>query len=417
MLYIVDTSVFLSDPRSLERLSSKDIVIPLTVITELEGKRSHPDLGYPARVVLRELEGYRKTYGLNEVIPTQKGGSIKIEMNHIDQSVLPEQFQGAENDVRILAVAANLSKEGNEVTLLSKDLPLRLRASVVGIPADEWSDHEGPIVGSGIHIVDTYADDINYLYEHGRMSAAQFPYPENTGLILGSMRSSALGRIKRNEVRLVKEKAIFDVKGRSAEQRIAIDVLCDADVGIVSLGGSAGTGKTLLAIAAGLEAVVEKRLYKKVTIFRSLYPVGGQELGFLPGTAEEKMSPWGAAINDALEAICGPEVIEEVYERELLEVLPLTHIRGRTLSDQFIIVDEAQNLDKTVLLTALTRVGDNSRIVLTHDVDQIDNMRVGKHDGISAVVNKLAGNELFAHITLTRSERSPVAKLATELLS
>lgn len=417
MLYVVDTSVFLSDPHSLERLSDKDIVIPLTVITELEAKRSHLELGYAARNVLRSLESYRVTRGLTEPVKTPEGGSIRIEMNHIDDSVLPTQFQGTENDVRILAVAANLSKEGTEVTLLSKDLPLRLRASIVGLHAEDWTfeNENGPKIG--VHFVDVYPEDIDYLYDHGSISAIPFDFPENTGLILRSGSSSALGRIVRDRVQLVKDKSLFEVRGRSAEQRIAIDILRDPDVGIVSLGGSAGTGKTMLAVAAGLEAVLEQSLFKKVTIFRSLYPVGGQDLGFLPGSADEKMAPWTAAIHDALDSICRSEVVDHVIENNLLEVLPLTHIRGRTLTDTFIIVDEAQNLDKTVLLTALTRVGDNSRIVLTHDVDQRDNMRVGKYDGISAVVNRLAGNSLFGHVTLTKSERSPVAKLAAELLS
>ena len=210
--------------------------------------------------------------------------------------------------------------------------------------------------------------------------------------------------------------AVFDVRGRSAEQRIAIDLLTDAEIGIVSLGGNAGTGKSVLALAAGLEAVLEARTHKRVVVFRPLYSVGGQELGFLPGTEAEKMSPWAAAVIDALESVMSHEVIDEVTRRGLLEVLPLTHIRGRSLTDSFVVIDEAQNLERSVLLTALSRLGRGSRVVLTHDVAQRDNLRVGRHDGVVSVIEALKGHPLFAHITLTRSERSAIAALVTDLL-
>ncbi len=414
MLFVVDTSVFLSDPHSLERLSDKNIVIPLVVLTELEGKRNHPELGYAARTTLRKLEEYRKQRGLSE-IPTEGGGTISVEMNHIDSSVLPAAFQGNENDVRILSVAANLSKEGHEVTLLSKDLPLRLRASVVGLNAED-SFEEKAETEFGLKTIDVDLQTIDDAYSYG-FAKLDETLPVNSGVILRAGQASALGRVLYDQnIQIIRDKKIFDVRGRSAEQRIALDVLSDDSIGIVSLGGAAGTGKTLLALAAGLEGTLEQGTYKKVVVFRTLYPVGGQDLGFLPGTAEEKMSPWTAAIHDALEAFCGDNVIEEVVERDLLEVMPLTHIRGRSLKDTFVIVDEAQNLDKTVLLTALTRIGENSKIVLTHDVDQRDNLRVGKYDGITSIVSKLHGHPLFAHVSLTKSERSPIAKLAADVL-
>jgi PhoH-like ATPase len=190
----------------------------------------------------------------------------------------------------------------------------------------------------------------------------------------------------------------------------------DHEVGIVSLGGRAGTGKSALALSAGLEAVLEKRQHKKVVIFRPLYAVGGQELGYLPGTEGEKMSPWAQAVFDTLGALVSQQVIDEVIDRGLIEVLPLTHIRGRSLHDSYVIVDEAQSLERGVLLTVLSRIGQNSKVVLTHDVAQRDNLRVGRHDGIVAVVESLKGHPLFAHVTLVRSERSPIAALVTEML-
>ena len=219
------------------------------------------------------------------------------------------------------------------------------------------------------------------------------------------------------QVHLVRgDREAFGIHGRSAEQRIALDLLLDPEVGIVSLGGRAGTGKSALALCAGLEAVMERRQHKKVVVFRPLFAVGGQELGYLPGSEAEKMSPWGQAVFDTLGALTTPDVIDEVLDRGMLEVLPLTHIRGRSLHDAFVIVDEAQSLERNVLLTVLSRIGANSKVVLTHDVAQRDNLRVGRHDGVVAVVEKLKGHPLFAHVTLTRSERSPIAALVTEML-
>ena len=171
-----------------------------------------------------------------------------------------------------------------------------------------------------------------------------------------------------------------------------------------------------LALASGLECVLDKSQHDRVIVFRPLYAVGGQELGYLPGDQHEKMSPWGQAVFDALGSIAHKNVVEEVLARDMLEVLPLTHIRGRSLHDAFVIVDEAQSLERNVLLTVLSRIGQNSRVVLTHDIAQRDNLRVGRHDGVVAVIEKLKGHPLFAHVTLTRSERSPIAALVTEML-
>jgi PhoH-like ATPase len=242
--------------------------------------------------------------------------------------------------------------------------------------------------------------------------------PVHTGLVLQSANGSALGRIGPDKaVRLVRgDREAFGLRGRSAEQRIALDLLLDESVGIVSLGGRAGTGKSALALCAGLELVMERRKHKKVVVFRPLYAVGGQELGYLPGSEADKMAPWAQAVFDTLGGLVHDNVMEEVAARGMLEVLPLTHIRGRSLHDAFVIVDEAQSLERGVLLTVLSRIGTGSRVVLTHDVAQRDNLRVGRHDGVAAVIEALKGHPLFAHVTLTRSERSPIAEVVTDLL-
>jgi PhoH-like ATPase len=260
---------------------------------------------------------------------------------------------------------------------------------------------------------------LDELYDTGSLDLEQArQLPCHTGVVIISSSGSALGRVTpAKELKLVKaDRDAFGIHGRSAEQRVALDLLLDPSVGIVSLGGRAGTGKSALALCAGLEAVVERHQHSKVIVFRPLYAVGGQELGYLPGTEGEKMAPWAQAVFDTLGAVTSKIVIEEVLQRGLLEVQPLTHIRGRSLHDVFVIVDEAQSLERNVLLTVLSRIGQDSRVVLTHDVGQRDNLRVGRHDGVVAVVERLKGHPLFGHVTLHRSERSPIAALVTEML-
>ncbi|HEU5161445.1 MAG TPA: PhoH family protein [Streptosporangiaceae bacterium] len=421
--YVLDTSVLLADPGALTRFAEHEVVLPIVVITELEAKRHHPELGYFARQALRALDDLRFEQGrLDEPLPIgDQGGTLRVELNHSDPSVLPDGFRLGDNDTRILSVARWLAKEGRDVVLVSKDLPLRVKAASVGLAAEEYRA-ELTVVESGwtgMTDLDVTAEQLEELYEQGRVDLEEARDELcHTGLRLMSANGSALGRVLPDKsVRLVRgDREVFGLRGRSAEQRVALDLLLDEDVGIVSLGGRAGTGKSALALCAGLEAVLERHRHRKVVVFRPLYAVGGQDLGYLPGSENEKMSPWAQAVYDTLSAVTTPEVIEEVLDRGMLEVLPLTHIRGRSLHDAFVIVDEAQSLERGVLLTVLSRVGTGSRVVLTHDVAQRDNLRVGRHDGVVAVVEKLKGHPLFAHVTLTRSERSPIAALVTDML-
>jgi len=421
--FVLDTSVLLADPGALLRFAEHEVIIPIAVIGELETKRDHPELGYFARAALRALDDLRVSHGRLDkpLTVTPEGGTLSVELNHTDLSTLPHGFlRDGTNDSRILAIAKNLMSDGKTVILVTKDLPLRVKASAVGVEAQEylaelvfnsgWTGIEELNVGAGM-IDDLYASDFA---DHE--SAHQLPV--HTGVVLHSEKASALARVTAdNRLKLVRgDRQAFGLHGRSAEQRIALDLLLDESIGIVSLGGRAGTGKSALALCAGLEAVMERRLHKKVVIFRPLYPVGGQELGYLPGSESEKMSPWAQAVFDTLGSLVSQPVIDEIIDRGLIEVLPLTHIRGRSLHDSFVIVDEAQSLERGVLLTVLSRIGTGSRVVLTHDVAQRDNLRVGRHDGVVAVVETLKGHALFAHVTLMRSERSPIAALVTEML-
>jgi PhoH-like ATPase len=422
--YVLDTSVLLADPAAIGRFAEHRVVLPVVVITELEAKRHHPELGYFARQALRYLDDLRITYGrLDADLPIgEQGGTIRVELNHTDPQVLPAGFRLGDNDTRILSVARSLAAEGDDVVLVSKDLPLRVKAASIGLTAQEYRAELPPDSGwTGMAELDLTPGEMNELFQNGHLDLpAAGELPCHTGLVLAapSASGSALGRVLPDKsVRLVRgDREVFGLRGRSAEQRIALDLLLDQDIGIVSLGGRAGTGKSALALCAGLEAVMDRHQHRKVIVFRPLYAVGGQELGYLPGSEADKMNPWAQAVYDTLSAVTSQDVIDEVLARDMFEVLPLTHIRGRSLHDSFVIVDEAQSLERGVLLTVLSRIGAGSRVVLTHDIAQRDNLRVGRHDGVVAVIEKLKGHPLFAHVTLVRSERSPIAALVTEML-
>jgi PhoH-like ATPase len=419
--YILDTSVLLSDPKALFRFKEQSVVIPIIVINELEKKRHDPEIGYFARQTLRFLDDLRSQHErLDFPIEVGDGGTLRVELNHIDQSVLPVGFQLGDNDSRILAVAFNLANEGHDVTVVSQDLPMRVKVAALGMRAEEYRNNMAVDSGwTGVSELAISPDEMAKFYDEEVLKSKEVKdMPANTALIVTSARGQALGRVTAEKtVKMVRgDRDVFGVHGRSAEQRLAIDLLLDPEVGIVSLGGRAGTGKSALALCAALEAVLERRAHKKIMVFRPIYAVGGQDIGFLPGTENEKMNPWGQAIFDTLGALVSKEVIDHVVERGILEVLPLTHIRGRSLHDAFVIVDEAQSLERNVLLTVLSRIGQNSKVVLTHDVAQRDNLRVGRHDGIAAVIEALKGQALFGHITLMRSERSAIAALVTDLL-
>jgi len=432
--FVLDTSVLLAaGPHALWAFDEHEVVLPLVVITELESKRDDPEIGWIARAVLAALEELRVAAAelggsLKEGVPVGLcGGTLRIELNHVSQSRLPDALRvSSSHDVRILAVAYELAHDDSthrHVVVVSRDLPMRLLAGgVLGLAAQDYHNDQAPRDGyTGVETLEIGALEMDQRYKEGRIDLPDGAedLPVNTGVILTSGASgSALGTVSDvgTFTLLRQDLTTFGLRPRSVEQRIAMAHLCNPDIGIVSLGGRAGTGKSSLALAAGLEMVMERLEQKKVVVFRPLYAVGGQDLGYLPGTEEEKMSPWTAAVHDALESFCSKEVLDEVASRGFVEILPLTHIRGRTLTDTFVIVDEAQSLERMVLLSILSRLGHGSRVVLCHDLAQRDNLRVGRHDGIATVIDKLKGQSLFAHVTLTRSERSPVADLVTRLL-
>lgn len=424
--FVLDTSVLLNDPTALTRFAEHSIVLPVVVVTELEKKRHDLEIGYFARRALRMLDDLREQHGRLDlpVAITPEHGTLRIELVHGDERVLPRGMQLSDNDSKILAAALAIAGDGQDVTVVSQDLPMRVKAAALGLQAEEYRHKrasDDSYTGVAERVVSE--QEMATLWDEGvvddPLQDSVAPLVAGTGVIVQSDRGSALARAQRDgSLTLVRgDREVFGVTGRSAEQRLAIDLLLDPSKGIVSLGGRAGTGKSALALAAGLEAVLERQEQRKILVFRPLYAVGGQELGYLPGDHDDKMGPWGQAVYDTLGSIVSQNVREEIAERGLIEVLPLTHIRGRSLHDAFVIVDEAQSLELGVLTTMLTRIGQHSKVVLTHDIDQRDNLMVGRHDSISVVIERLKGHDLFGHITLQRSERSAIAALVSERLS
>lgn len=417
--YVIDTSVLLSAGRTaLYSFPNSAVVIPLIVLKELEGKRNDPELGLAARSVLRSIDALRETGDIKTGVKLENGGTLRIEVNNVHNT--PEALAAyPSNDTKIVTVAFNL---GKNVVLVSKDVTLKIVASLVNVrtedftPVDVQSDYIDTI---GAELVED--DIIDEIHAEGFVRL-DLDVPRNAAVILRSEldpKKSALviagaeyGFKKIGD----KQMALIDPKG--AEQSVAAHYLMDPKIKIVSLGGRAGTGKTTLALAAGVEQVEDSNTpYKKITVFRSMHAVGGEELGFLPGTEAEKLDPWLAAIYDSLEGLgMDKHRIGKLKQHNLIETLPLTHIRGRNLSNRFILIDEAQNLSRATIMTALSRSGANTKAVMSWDVSQRDNVRVGRHDGVYEVVSRLMGEKLFAHVSLHKSQRSDVAELVSRKL-
>lgn len=423
---VLDTSVLLSAGRTaLLSFGGDNVVLPLVVVRELESKRNDPNLGLASRSVLRALDDLRNEGDLKKGVSLGEGyGSLRIETNNVHN--VPEELKShPSNDSRIITVAYNLAQKSEEpVVLVSKDIPLKIMAEVVGVVTRDFVPAN--ISGDFIDKTETYwvpADVIKEIHENGAVKL-DIDVPINVGVILRNEenpKNTAL--VIAGPAYMFYKVETYEVSGlesRSAEQALAIDYLMDETVKIVSLGGRAGTGKTTLALAAGVEQLKDfgsrGGIYNKIIVFRSMHAVGGEELGFLPGTEAEKMDPWTAAIYDSLGSFLTKEQIGKLKTKGLIEVLPLTHIRGRTFTNAFIIIDESQNLERATILTALSRLGKNSKAVMSWDVSQRDNFRVGRHDGVYEVTSRLLGEKLFAHTSLQKSERSDVAELVSRVL-
>jgi PhoH-like ATPase len=433
---VLDTSVLVADPNCLFGFIDVDVVVPLTVIEELDGLKARPDdVGRSARAALRTLEDLRVQHGgsLAEPVPVGEAGArVRIEINGIQTHLLVEHGLDPKiPDNRIIGAALGQATSCPTV-MVSNDAALRIKAAHLGLQAAEHrpSRSSRPTRPVGWGIAEASTSAIDRLYAVGAVSAQQIPEAvetsENEFLVVRCGSQSALTQKVGNELVLLSPTVpeAWGLRPRNKEQRFAIELLLDPQITVVALDGRAGTGKTLLAIATGLEQVVEQHRYERVAVYRPLVPVGRADVGFLPGGLEEKLDPWMSAIHDAIVALSdgshannAGKLIEELTTRGQLSLESVTFLRGRSLQRQLIIVDEAQNLEPTTLKTILTRVGEGTKVIFTGDTSQIDAPYLGESNNALAVLtNAFAGQSCFGHITLTSCERSDVASLAAELL-
>jgi PhoH-like ATPase len=439
---VVDTSVLIADPTCVLEFQDADVIVPLTVVEELDGLKSRPDdVGRSARTALRTLEELRVAHGgsLAKPVPTGNGtATLQIEINNIRKHLLVEHgLDPSVPDNRIIGAAIGQSDFG-PTTMISNDAALRIKAAHLGVAAAEHrltrSDRDRPAVGWST--IEAPYETIDCLYAAGAVAidavvtdaapdkAIQFN--ENEFAVLRSGSQSALVRAVHGEFVLLSQHTpeAWGLRPRSKEQRFALELLLDPDIAVIALDGRAGTGKTILAIAAGLEQVVEQNRYERLAVYRPLVPVGRADVGFLPGGLDEKLDPWMAAIHDAVVALTdrgcindARNMVDELTTRGQLSLESVTFLRGRSLQQQFVVIDEAQNLEPTTLRTILTRVGDGTKVIFTGDTSQIDAPYLGEsNNALSVLASAFAGQPCFGHITLTACERSDVASLAAELL-
>ncbi len=431
---VVDTSVLIADPHCITTFGHAALIIPLTVIEELDSLKTRPDdVGRAARTALRSLEELRVQHGGSLADPVPVGdGTVQIEINGIQKHLLIEHgLDVAVPDNRIIGAALGQAGKGHTV-MLSNDAALRIKAAHLGIEAAEHqptkttrSDH--PV---GWSVIDTGHEVIDCLYAAGAVDSTAIDdaadLNENEFAVLRAGSQSALTRLVSNDLVLLSQSLPepWGLRPRNKEQRFALELLLDPDIAVVALDGRAGTGKTILAIAAALEQVVEQQIYERVAVYRPLVPVGRADVGFLPGGLEEKLDPWMSAIHDAIVALTdhnssqdARRLIEELTSRGQLSLESVTFLRGRSLHHQIVVIDEAQNLEPTTLRTILTRIGDGTKVIFTGDTSQIDAPYLGESNNALAVLtNAFSGQPCFGHITLTACERSDVASLAAELL-
>jgi PhoH-like ATPase len=432
---VLDTSVLIADPACLTSFVDDAVVIPLTVIEELDGLKGRPDdVGRSARAALRAIEDLRVRHGgsLARPVPLDGGGSLQIEINGIQRHLLIEHgLDPTVPDNRIIGAALGQAGHG-PTTMVSNDAALRIKAAHLGVPAAEHrpSRRDVGTTASGWTTIETSHEIVDALYAGDGIEVNEDDdwsgVGQNEFAVLRSGSQSALTRRMGPQLTLLSHAApeAWGLRARSKEQRFALELLLDPTIEVVALDGRAGTGKTLLAVAAGLEQVVEKARYEKLAVYRPLVPVGRADVGFLPGGLDEKLDPWMAAIHDAIVALTdmhsthdARRMIDELTARGQLSLESVTFLRGRSLHRQMVVIDEAQNLEPTTLRTILTRVGEGTKVVFTGDTSQIDAPYLGESNNALAVLTAaFAGQSCFGHITMTACERSDVASLAAELL-
>jgi PhoH-like ATPase len=449
--YVLDTCVLLADPNALFRFDEHDVVVPLVVIEELDRKKAAlDDVGRNARLALRAIEDLRVRSGggLRDPLPLPSGGTMRIESNHVDVP-LPPYLDRGKADHRILCVAIGL-----DATLVTKDAGLRIKGSQLGVAVDDYrgdtarAEEDDP----GIVELEVEPPVLDLLHRDGKaqldVATADLAGLRSDGgparlwanacLVLRAGRSSSgLGRVLDVDGegvatvhRVAGHRQVFGMAPRDVRQTFAIDLLLDPAVPCVSLMGMAGTGKTFLALAAGLEQVLEATAYRRLSVYRPLIAVGKQEIGYLPGDLDEKLAPWMAAVHDNLYALLrrddGParggrehrqiqSTIDSLLDRGQLELAAITYLRGRSITDEFVVVDEAQNIELSALKVVLTRMAMGSKVVFCGDLGQVDNPYISPYGGMAALIEKMKGSPLFGHVTLAKGVRSPLAEHAATI--
>ncbi len=433
---VLDTSVLIADPECVFCAPEADSVIPLVVIEELDQHKTRlDDVGRAARAVIRTLEDLRTSNGgdIRQPVALPGGGTVRIETNGLHLDRLEAQgLDPAKPDNRLLAAALGLADHG-PVRVVSNDAALRIKAAQLGLDAAEHHrlrgrpERDRPLGWTTVEVPGELIDDV-FAAPHGSPAEALVGVdgtpvelaPNQFAVLRASSQSALVRRQGDRLVVLSRPVEAWGLRPRSKEQQFALDLLLDPDVRVVALDGMAGTGKTLLALAAGLEQVMEAPLYDKVSVYRPVVPVGRAELGFLPGGLEEKLDPWMTAVNDALVALTerrshadARTLLEEMTHRDKLSLEAVTYLRGRSLQGTYVLVDEAQNLEPPTLKTILTRVSEGTKVVFTGDTSQIDAPYLSEHNNaIAVLIDAFAGEDVFGHVRLTHCERSEVANLA-----
>ncbi|OEH93906.1 PhoH family protein [Bacillus solimangrovi] len=439
-IYVLDTNVLLQDPRSIFSFEENEVVVPAVVLEEVDSKKRNMDeLGKNARQVSRIIDGMRSLGKIHEEIPLENGGVFRIELNHRSFHKMKDVFAETTNDNRILAVALNLfleekdKEQGCPVILVSKDVLMRVKADALGLQAEDFLndrvvEHNDSYCGFQHQLITS--ESLNSFYEHNEIDFSEFSsetfYPNEFVMMKDvlTQTQSAIGVVDKNNKKvrrcLFEKEQIWGIKPRNAQQVMGVELLLNQNIPLVTLTGKAGTGKTLLALAAGLFQTEDLGLYKKLLVARPIVPVG-KDIGYLPGEKEEKLKPWVQPIYDNLEFLFNTKKPGEL-DRILagigsIQVEALTYIRGRSIPEQYIIIDEAQNLTKHEVKTILTRVGEKSKIVLMGDPEQIDHPYLDEYNnGLAYVVEKFKDQQVSGHVRFIKGERSSLAQLAADLL-
>lgn len=432
--YVLDTCVLLADPRAILRFDEHDVVLPLVVVEELDRLKTRVDeVGANARSAIRLLEalGASEPGGMSEPRRLDSGGSLRIELNGIRSDRLPEVLDPHTPDHRILSTCLSLVDGGHDAVLVTRDAALRIKGAQLGVPVEDYRADTVEVDESysGVVDIDATSEIVDRLYAESKVTIPDTGLWRNQYVILRATDShTGLARVadvgdEATLVRVPGSRHVFGVETKNVRQAFAADLLLDPDVPAVSVMGMAGTGKTFLTLAAALEQVLEQERYRRISVYRPLVAVGRQEVGYLPGDLDDKLAPWMAAVYDNLYALFSDsdpqhsrDAVDELLGRDILEMAAVTYLRGRSITNELVIIDEAQNLELPTLKVILTRMGQGSKVVFCGDLTQVDNPYVSPFGGLAALVEKLKGRRLFGHVTLDRSVRSPLAELAATTL-